>query len=163
MDAIDSIKASLNYDAETGSFTWRIRKGARGLAGSIAGSIHTAGYRTVKIDGVHYRACRLAFLLTLGQWPNGDVDHINGVKSDDRWSNLRDVSTQINCQNQIRARTDSSSGLLGAFWDKKREKWYSKLTLTDGSKKWLGTFPDALSAHQAYLAAKRINHEGCTL
>lgn len=161
----DMLISALAYDPVTGVFTWTCRQGPRTLEGAAAGSIHkSTGYIVIGLAGLKgYRACRLAVFYMTQAWPIGDVDHVNGVKADDRWANLRAVSTQHNCQNQIRARSDSASGLLGAFWDKKRCQWYSKIDVGQGKKHWLGTFPTALEAHESYVAAKRNLHKGCTI
>lgn len=160
----EELKKVLHYCKETGRWTWLTSMGARGAVGSQAGSYNTlTGYNNIKVKGRLYIASRLAYFWVNGEWPAGDMDHINGVKADDRWVNLRCVSTRVNTQNQRQARSDSQCGLLGAFWDTKRQRWYSKITLGYGRKKWLGTFPDATSAHSAYVKAKRQHHEGCTI
>jgi hypothetical protein len=95
-----------------------------------------------------------------GRWPNGVVDHINGDTSDNQWSNLRDVTHSVNCQNQRRAKRSNASGLLGvSFFDGKPRASIS----VDGRPIHLGTFDTPEAAHQAYVEAKRKLHAGCTI
>jgi hypothetical protein len=94
------IKEILHYDPETGVFTWKISRG-RVRAGEIAGYIHkTDGYRRIGAEewGLK-KASRLAFLYMTGNWPENQIDHINGVRSDDRWSNLRNATHGENLRN----------------------------------------------------------------
>lgn len=151
----------LNYDAETGVLTWKVA--VRSVRrGDEAGNINARGYRVIKLDGARYRAHRLAWLITNGTWPTGELDHINGLKDDNRIANLRDVSRTINSQNQRRARSDSRSGLLGVSFDKSRGKWRAGIGV-DGRERHLGRFNTQDAAHDAYIDAKRQLHAGCTL
>jgi hypothetical protein len=93
----------LSYDKETGLFTWRKSKG-RAAAGDIAGNLNNYGYIEVGLDNVSYTLHRLAWLAVYGVWPNGVVDHINGVRSDNRIANLRTVTTAENQRNTWRRR-----------------------------------------------------------
>lgn len=149
----------LAYDAETGIFAWKISRGSA-KAGTVAGSLNALGYSPIGVDGIRYYAHRLAFLIQTGAWPQYDVDHINGVCSDNRWSNLRDVTVSTNLQNQRAARADSSTGLLGASPNK---GGFVAQIQVDGRNQYLGTFLTAEQAHAAYLSAKRQNHIGCTI
>jgi len=102
----------LEYTPETGRFRWRIDKGTRARKGVSAGSINGHGYYTIQIDGVKYAAHRLAWLLTTGEWPTGEIDHINGLRYDNRVSNLRDVTRGQNLQNMY-TQTSNSAGVRG--------------------------------------------------
>jgi hypothetical protein len=155
------LRELLDYDPETGVFTWRATGKGRPAIGSQAGATDKGhGYRSICVEyGRHY-AHRLAFLYVTGEWPQGMVDHINGRRDDNRWCNLRDASRLVNQQNMRRAVAGSASGLLGAH--KKRGKWSSQIKVRGVLVK-LGIFETADQAHAAYLAAKRQLHEGCTL
>lgn len=160
------LRELLNYDPETGAFTWIVaqRPGNGGPAqpGKIAGAIKEKKYRVIRIDNRLYRANRLAWLYTTGLWPAKFVDHINGDPLDNRITNLRDVDNRTNSQNQRRARVDSGTGMLGVSWDPSRKKWLSQIKA--GNKALhIGRFTSAEEAHQAYLVAKRRLHEGCTI
>jgi hypothetical protein len=152
----------LAYDPDTGKFTWlKPPVGAhRVSASSIAGCIRRDGYRVIGLHGRDYKAHRLAFLLVTGAWPVGQVDHINGDKADNRWSNLRDVRPSVNRQNLRRATAGSKTGLLGATPDCGRYRAQIEL---NGRAQYLGLFDTAEAAHAAYLKAKRQHHQGNTL
>lgn len=96
-----AIAAAIAYDPETGVFTSRVSRGAT-KRGSVAGTLGAEGYRILTVYGVRYKAARVAHLLMNGTWPSGEMDHINRIKDDNRWSNLRDVSGSVNCLNRVR-------------------------------------------------------------
>lgn len=151
----------LAYDPETGVFTWRVSPTNGVRVGTVAGGKRSDGYHQINIDGKHYRAHRLAWLYIHGHFP-GLIDHLNGIRADNRITNLRDVDCSINSQNQRRAQSANKSGLLGVCWHKCNAKWRAQIRL-DGRKKHLGLFATADEAHAAYLEAKRLHHRGCTI
>lgn len=155
------LRELLDYNQETGIFTWKVRRAAV-KAGAQANSKNQKGYIGICVDKKHYKAHRVAWLFVYGSWPDGEIDHINGVKDDNRISNLRAVPKSLNQQNQRQARSDSSSGLLGVSWYSAGNKWKADIRV-DGKKKHLGYFHCKDTAHQAYLSAKRQMHEGNTL
>lgn len=96
-----AIAEALHYCPETGIFTSKVSRGATRV-GNVAGTISDEGYRVLTVYGVRYKAGRVAVLLMTGEWPKGEVDHINRVKDDNRWANLRDVDASTNCLNRVR-------------------------------------------------------------
>lgn len=116
----DRLRQLLDYDPAIGHFTWKINgKGGGQVAGKRAGSIDKqAGYEQVGIDGKLYRSHRLAWLYVHGEWPSGQIDHINGIRSDNRLANLRAVSNQVNGQNRHAANKNNGRKLLGVYRDK---------------------------------------------
>ena len=158
----DRLRKVLAYDPDTGLFTWNVRQGARGLVGEVAGTISARGYRVINIDKRPHLAHRLAFLYMLGDVPSC-VDHIDGDPLNNRWANLRPATNSLNLQNLRHARADSTSGVMGAHrLPGKRERWQARITV-HGARRSLGVFKTAALAGAAYLAAKRIHHEGNTL
>ena len=155
------VSGVLDYDPITGVFRWRVNRGRGVKAGDVAGSHDSQGYRQIGISGRMYLSHRLAFMLMTKAWPVAQIDHINGVKDDNRWSNLRDVYRGVNTQNQRKAQKNSKTGLLGASQDKAGR--YQATIKLNGKTRYLGAFNTAEEAHQAYLEAKRKLHEGCTL
>ena len=153
------IFASLSYCPESGELRW-IRSSPRTPAGTVAGCATNRGYISVRIRGREYKAHRVAWLLAYGDWPKGDIDHINGVKSDNRLLNLRDVSRSVNCQNKKTARRDSSTGVLGVT---KSGRLFRALIQVNGRPVRLGSFATVQEASVAYLLAKRQFHEGNTI
>lgn len=154
------LRELLHYCPETGIFTnCAPRKKIR--VGEVAGTIDKAsGYVILGIDRRHHYGHRLAFLYVTGTWPSQLIDHRDGDRSNNRWTNLRDEPRSINQQNMRGAAAGSASGLIGAF--KKRNRWESRIRV--GAKTIrLGTFATARAAHDAYVVAKREHHPGCTI
>lgn len=146
----------LAYDPETGQFSWISSPGRR------AGSITDRGYANIRLDGKSYRLHRLAWLYVHGEWPKADIDHINGVKHDNRIVNLRDVTRSMNMHNIKKAfKTNNSSGFLGVVRTDKRKKrpWKAQIEV-NGKTRSLGTFNTPEEAHQRYLEVKRQVHAG---
>jgi hypothetical protein len=156
------LKSILRYDPETGLFSWiHMRNGVR-RDGRPAGSIDRHGHRQLRIDGAILFAHRLAWLYMNGEWPDGNIDHINGVRDDNRIANLRVVTQGINMQNQRGPGSRNTSGYLGVTWDKKARKWVAQIMLKR-KRYWLGAFDDPAMAHERYVQAKRLMHVGCTI
>jgi len=94
----NKVRELLDYNRETGVFIWKVSiKGTKGK-GKEAGTLTSKGYRDVCVEGKKYGMHRLAFLYELGYVPE-NVDHINGIKSDNRWNNLRPATTSDNSCN----------------------------------------------------------------
>lgn len=155
------LKELFNYDAQTGLFTRRVTvNGGRWKAGEFVGHTAKDGYVHISVDGVLYKAHRLAWLYAYGEFPNHNIDHIKGMSN--AIGNLRDATQSVNVQNIRRAKKNSKSGLLGAFWVPEKKKFVAKLCHQRKSIH-LGYYKTAKEAHQAYLDAKRKLHEGCTI
>ena len=155
----DELLRALRYEPDTGLFYRRESRGCK-KAGSPSGWKVTRGYVCVGVGAMQFTAHRLAWLYMTGAWPLGVIDHINGDTSDNRWANLRDVPHAVNCENQRNARRSNASGYLGVtmFKGRPRASIRVKRKLLH-----LGTFDTVEQAHEAYLAAKRRLHEGCTI
>jgi hypothetical protein len=95
-----------------------------------------------------------------GEWPQHEIDHMNGVPSCNGWVNLREATRRVNMQNQRRPCTTNGCGLLGAHKNGKR---FSSSINVNGKLMYLGTFDTPKEAHEAYVTAKRKYHEGNTL
>ena len=118
----------LEYSPETGIFVWKVSLARRIKTGDIAGSPHLLGYVSIKIDNKAYLAHRLAFLYMRGYFPENDVDHLDGIKNNNRWNNLRHASRSCNFQNR-KLQTNSTSGFIGVRWHKRHKKWYSRICI----------------------------------
>lgn len=149
-----------NYDPATGSLTWKQQNSSRAAAGCKAGCMRSDGYLLVGVDKSQYLAHRVIWLLQTGVWPTYLVDHVNGVRSDNSWVNLRKADQRLNQENQKQAKASSTSGLLGV--SPSGHKWRSRI-VARGTEVHLGTFATPEEAHQAYLTAKRQLHAGCTI
>jgi len=156
----ERLREVLDYEPETGVFTRLVAK--RGYrAGGVSGSIMKIGYVEIGVDGGRYLAHRLAWLWVYGVLPTGHIDHIDGDKSNNRITNLRDVERAVNMQNLRTARRDNTScGLLGVHPNRKR--WAAQI-IVKGVTYHLGTFDTPEQAHQVYIGAKRLIHPGCTI
>jgi hypothetical protein len=143
------LKTILNYDPATGAFTWIIRK--RGISKKEAGSISGRGYKTLMINKYNYTASRLAWIMHYGVQPDGQVDHINHDRSDNKIENLRVVTNQ---QNQMNRRyTGNSSGVIGVCLVKKDGRWKSHIKV-DGRLINLGEYKDIEEAISIRLCAE---------
>ena len=145
------LQQALHYDPLTGVFT--NRKTGRQLA-TKAGRY---GRTQITISRTARYAARLAWLYVYGEWPQGQVDHINGDHTDHRIANLRVLDTANNCQNKSRARCDNRSGLLGVSWEGRSSKWRARI-MVDGRSIALGHYDTPEEAHAAYVKAKRELH-----
>lgn len=154
---LGDIKKIVSYDSKTGNFEFICKS----ISGSIYEAIH--GYIVICIFGKKIYAHRLAYLLVTGNMPKADIDHINGNKKDNRWINLRDVSRSINAQNKRPIQINNkSAGLLGVYLHKGTGRYCASIK-KNGVKKHIGLFDTPEQAHAAYVAEKRILHEGCTI
>lgn len=152
------VRRELNYDQQTGEFT-RKTSFFKTRVGEIAGSISKSnGYIVVAVCGVQYLAHRLAWLYVHGAWPELHIDHINGIKTDNRIANLREATNGENMQNQRRARRNSKTGLLGVRWNKASGNYVAVITVNRRVIN-VGSFKTAEDAHEAYLRAKAELHE----
>lgn len=150
----------LRYEPDTGLFYRKVSTTNNVKVGDIAGTSDNNGYIGISIDGSKYKAHRLAWFYTQGQWPSGIIDHINRIKFDNRIANLRDVADNVNSQNQGLPHKDSKTGFLGVTFGRGR---YIAQIMINGKVKRLGGYRTPEEAHEAYLEAKRKYHPGNTL
>lgn len=146
---VEQLRAWLHYDLHTGLFTWLQMSGKRKPVGSVAGGLDADGYVVIRLDKVLYRAHRLAWLYVTGEWPLLDIDHWNGVVSDNRWTNLRLATYSQNQANRHVAL--GRSGMKGVHWDERKGKWMAQIKLA-GKQHRLGYFDDPTDAREAYYA-----------
>lgn len=149
-----TVRDVFNYDPETGVFTWRNSTNKRMKPGQIAGCLNSIGYVFLCIEGQRYLAHRLAWLYMTGEHPKNCIDHINGNRSDNKFSNLRQANKSENGYNRP-CTTGSKSGLKGVT--AVRDKWQSRITV-GGKKINIGTFSTAQEAHKAYCEAASLMH-----
>lgn len=141
------LKELLHYDENTGIFTWLVSKAKSIKIGDIAGKLQHTGYISIKINKKEYLAHRLVWLYIKGEWPKNQIDHINGIRDDNRIENLRNVTHRENHQNRIKHR---DGHLVGTTYDKQRQKWKSQIQI-NGRQKSLGHYNTQQDAHEAYL------------
>lgn len=147
----DRARALLSYNPATGEFRWRRAMAMNRIpAGSVAGHISLAGYRVINVDGVLYYAQRLAWLMQTGCFPASDMDHRNGRRDDNRWSNLRMATRSQNCANSKR-RKDNSTGEKGVALIR-GTRWRATIR-KDRKRHHLGYFDTKEKAAAAYREA----------
>lgn len=143
----EALRSRLAYDETSGLFTRVTTTNARHRIGGLAGTLHSKGYWVIGIDGKNYKAHRLAWLYVHGEWPAGEIDHINGDKRDNRIANLRVATRSENTTNRFRARSDNRLGVLGVTQIGNRY-------IARFKDRYLGIFKTIDEAHSAYMAAR---------
>lgn len=146
----------LSYNPETGLFTRLASNNSRLKVGDIAGSIHVSGYVEIKINGRIYKAHRLAFLYMTGSWPLDMTDHIDGIRHNNKWLNLREANRSENNRN-AKIRSDNKTGYKGVFFEKGARKWRS-MCWANGKQQCLGLFNTAIEASNAYRKFAKKHH-----
>lgn len=142
------LKEIIEYNPDTGVFTWKISK--QGIKKKQAGSGDGKGYIDIKINQKKYKAHRLAWLYMTGELPGKQIDHINHNRSDNRWGNLRLASHSENMRNQTIPK-NNNSGVIGVFFHKRDKKWIASINHKN-RKINLGSFA---KKHQAIAARKQ--------
>lgn len=153
----EQVRLLLDYNVETGELRWTAAASKGRLTQRVAGSMTANGYRQVKIGRSMYLAHRLAWLIVHGEWPDGQIDHINGNRADNSLGNLRVLTHSQNKQNIAVTGTKSRSGLMGAVYvpgsSRRRERWESRIKV-NGVSRHLGRYASPEEAHAAYMRAK---------
>lgn len=178
----DLCRQLLRFEPETGRLYWRVRTpdlfpgtamrspqhacnnwNARYAGQEAFTSIDGRGYRVGAIKDRLFRAHRVAFAVWHGRWPSGFIDHKNGIRTDNRPANMREVDCATNLQNLqgVTAR-NTGSNLLGVTLIKSSGRYLARIQ-TAGRVQHLGVHATPEAAHEAYITAKRRLHKGCTI
>lgn len=149
----------LDYDPDTGIFTWKIAKG-KSKIGKIAGNTNSRGYIRIMINSKQYLAHRLAWLYVNGEMPN-QIDHINRNKSDNYISNLRNVSNIENHMNKG-IFSNNKVSMSGIEFNKNAKKWRVRIQ-KEGKRFLIGYFNDLQEAKEARMKAQKELgfHDNC--
>lgn len=135
----ERLKDLIDYNADTGEFKRFLKNGAR-----TAGSVNSQGYLHIMLDKKLYKAHRLAWLYTYGDFPDGQIDHVNQDRADNRLSNLRVVDNAENNKNRSIC-SNNKSGVLGVSYWNKANRWEVKIAENKRNKR-LGLFSDFFEA-----------------
>lgn len=142
----EEVLSSINYDPDTGEFTWARDVGRKIKAGSKCGILKGAyPHVIIGFGGRQFQAHRIAWFLMTGQQPPDTIDHVDGDGGNNRWSNLREATA---AQNGANRRSNRDLHSKGVHHFKGRWQAYIKI---DGKKRHLGCFgsePEARAAYQ---------------
>jgi hypothetical protein len=160
---IDQIREIFYFDS-SGILFYKKDSGRWGRvkAGSIAGGKRFDGYLEVRLKERCFLVHHIIWALHTGAWPTEIMDHINGIRDDNRIENLREAGAQINCENKHIPQKNNKIGLMGVHKSRRYNGYLSKISVR-GKHIYLGSFKTPEEAHAAYIAAKRMLHEGCTI
>lgn len=133
----------------------KITRSSRALKDCCVGNKNTSGALQVKVKNKCYLVHRIIWLLTYGEFPKFDIDHINGIRTDNKIENLRECKSFENAQNRI-AHSNNREKLQGV-WLHKPGIWRAEIMIK-GKKIYLGLHKTPELAHEAYLKAKEKFH-----
>lgn len=140
-----------SYDPLTGVIVYKQLFGnTRTVAiGDVAGTLGRKGYRHITCNGRRYRAHRIAWLIMTGNWPKNQVDHINGIRDDNRWCNLREATQSQNSMNQ-KIQNRNTTGYKGVTFSKSHNKYRAQIQIA-GKKMRIGLYTTPEEAFEAYV------------
>lgn len=149
----ETLLSLLEYDPDTGVFIWKVDRKRLAKTGTIAGSINGSGYRQISVNGKLYLAHRLAWFYCFKEWPYNVIDHINGIRTDNRLDNLQDVTQNKNVRKA--SRKLSSSGLRNV---QKVHNRYTASIKVNGKSIYLGVFDSGEDASACVDRYKKENN-----
>ena len=142
------LKELISYEPDTGFFRWA-KKRPRCRVGDVTGCLMKTGYICIRVDNTLYTAHRLAWLYMTGAWPQDQIDHVNGNRTDNRWGNLREATNMENAHNR-RKRVNNKSGITGVR--RENSKWLAEIKVNYRPMR-LGLFDTPEEAEAAYCTA----------
>ncbi len=151
----EELRKYLSYDESTGLFI-RLVASQGVKVGDVAGAIVGRGYIRIQLNFERYYAHRLAWFYMYGEFPVGEVDHIDGDRKNNRISNLRVCLKNENLRN-AKIRIDNKSGFRGVSWNKRKGRWSAQAAV-DKKQYYLGYFTTPEAASAAYQAFAKKHH-----
>ena len=162
------LKRLLNYDPDTGQLTWKPRPlemfshcknpvqqcnawNVRHAEKPAFTSDDGDGYLLGTIHGKSYKAHRVIVCLMSGKWPPNEVDHINGIRDDNRWENINPATQSENSRN-TKMRIDNTSGITGVCWHKASKNYIAQIHSNVGKRicKYFSTKEEAIAQRKAW-------------
>lgn len=137
------------YKKETGEFF--DSNGVEIVFSKHISSSSGKSYFIKNIDGKSYLAHRLAFYLVKGEWPENQIDHIDGNGLNNKWENLRHATHSENQRNR-KLNKNNKSGFCGCYWNKREKKWRAQ-AMVNGKMTYIGSFHclnDAVEARKSF-------------
>jgi hypothetical protein len=128
----------LDYNSETGIFTWKKRMSSKAMPGDKAGCMTPTGYIALSIDKHIYYAHRLAWFYYYTVWPTQQIDHIDQNKQNNAIANLRNVDQFTNCHNRNITQSNTS-GYKGVSYNQSRNRWTASIKINHRTI-YLGSF-----------------------
>ena len=154
------VKKLFDYNPDTGSCTRLTRPSRNVHIGDELGSVHCYSgglkYRQTEINRTQYGIHRLIWLWVTGEWPENDIDHIDGNGLNNAWSNLREATHIENMRNK-KIGANNQSGVVGVSFYAQTKKWRAAINVASGEKKHLGYFDSLEGAKAARLQAEIEN------
>jgi hypothetical protein len=161
----EQVNKLLRYDSESGKLFWRYRDRSlfksqraysiwnRRYKDQEAGYLHVSGYIILEINHSPFKAHRIAWVIQTGTNPESEIDHIDGDRANNRWSNLRPVTPAQNKWNsKTRKAPNKTSRYKGVHLIKKSNLWRAKIQSNSAATE-LGLFQTEELAAKAYDAA----------
>jgi hypothetical protein len=121
----ERLKQVLLYSPIVGVFEWRVT-GRKIRPGYLAGCIDSHGYITLMVDGVRYKGHQLAWFYMTGAWPEDGIDHKDGDRSNNAFTNLREADQEKNQANQ-KISSSNTSGVKGVYYCKATKNWVARI------------------------------------
>ena len=145
-----------HFEYRDGHLWWVKPKSNRVKVGQQFGTCLDGGYRQGMLKGNLYLEHRLIWLYHYGKWPKDQIDHINGIRDDNRVKNLREVTNQ---QNQFNRKSyGKTSAYKGVSWHKQRKKWRAQYAYK-GKRYHVGCYETEEAAAEAYRKATEHLHK----
>ena len=124
----ERVKELFDYDPDTGYMTRLIYRAPSAQVGDVVGSGKYKDYVYVVVDGTQHMAHRIIWIWLYGSPPSGEIDHINGIKNDNRKQNIRDVGRSENHKNS-KLYKNNTSGKPGVYWETRSRRWVAKIKI----------------------------------
>jgi hypothetical protein len=153
----EELKRMLRYDPDTGDWVWKIKKNCSTMnIGDKAGAFSKWHlYHTITINRINYRSHRLAWFYMMSKWPKNQIDHIDGNRKNNKFSNLREATNQENCNNKSFYKNNS----LGIKGVSKRGNIYRATIFINGKQKHLGNYSTIDEARSVRNKAAKEAHK----